>query len=189
MYSHRRKASLLNIYKNHSLFRGEHFIDLNQTKGSNAHQLLLELVESNPKTADLGSDQKLMEKAILTGEIADIRDEFPLDWFQHISKIASDFHASKPFYLYFDFPIIREVLDNWFSDAPPFDQDDEFIHYKLSLAIQQSPIFMQQKNVLSRKDLEKLVAKIAEGYWKKHDYTVFFPAEIRLALVAYYLQF
>lgn len=189
MYSHRKASSLPKMYQNHPLFRGEHFIDLNQTKGSDVHQLLLELVESNPKTSELGLDQKAMEKAIRSGQIEDIRNEFPNDWYQHISDIASSFHASKPFYLYFDFPIIREVLDNWFSDEPPFDKDREFIHYKLSQAIQQSQIFMQQKNLLSRKDLEKLVAKIAENYWKKYDYTVFFPAEVRLSLVAYYLQF
>ncbi len=98
MYSHRsRRSSLLKMYQNHSLFRGEHFMDLSQTRGTNVHELLLELVDNNPKTRDLGSDQKMMDRAIRDGEITDIRDEFPLDWFQHISRIASDFHASKPF--------------------------------------------------------------------------------------------
>lgn len=185
MYSHRRASSLPKMYQNHSLFRGERFIDLNETKGSNAHHLLLELVESSPKTAELGSDLKLMEKAILTGEIADIRDEFPLDWFQHISRIASDFHASKPFYFYFDFPIIREVIENILSDDPPFDKDEDFIQYKLMQEVDRSGILKKVPASM----YEEQVKILAEKFWKKYDYTVFFPAEVRLSLVAYYLQF
>jgi len=36
---------------------------------------------------------------------------------------------------------------------------------------------------------EEQVRILAEKFWKKYDFTVFFPAEVRLAVVAYYLQF
>jgi hypothetical protein len=36
---------------------------------------------------------------------------------------------------------------------------------------------------------EEQVKILAEKFWKKYDYTVFFPAEVRLSLVAYYLDF
>ena len=174
MYSH-RKASLLNLYKNHPLFRGEHFIDLNQTKGSNAHELLLELVESSPK--------KAMEKAIRAGQIEDIRNEFPNDWYQLISEIASDFHASKPFYFYFDFSLIREVKENLISSDPPFDKDEDFIQYKLMQEVERSGILKKVSE-----SLEVDIQNLAEKFWKKYDYTVFFPAEIRLSIVAYLLS-
>jgi hypothetical protein len=182
MYSH-RKASLLNLYKNHPLFRGEHFIDLNQTKGSNAHELLLELVESSPKTSELGLDQKAMEKAIRAGQIEDIRNEFPNDWYQLISEIASDFHASKPFYFYFDFSLIREVKENLISSDPPFDKDEDFIQYKLMQEVERSGILKKVSE-----SLEVDIQNLAEKFWKKYDYTVFFPAEIRLSIVAYLLS-
>jgi len=185
MYSHRRASSLPRWYQNHPLFKGEPFIDLNQTKGSNVHQLLLDLVESNPKTAELGSDLKRMEKAILNGEIEDTREEFPIDWFKHISKIARDFHASKPFFFYFDFPVIREVIENMLSDDPPFDQDRDLIEYKLMLEINKAGILKKFPASM----YEEQVRILAEKFWKKYDYTVFFPAEVRLAVVAYYLQF
>lgn len=182
MYSH-RKASLLNLYKNHPLFRGEHFIDLNQTKGSNAHELLLELVESSPKTSELVLDQKAMEKAIRAGQIEDIRNEFPNDWYQLISEIASDFHASKPFYFYFDFSLIREVKENLISSDPPFDKDEDFIQYKLMQEVERSGILKKVSE-----SLEVDIQNLAEKFWKKYDYTVFFPAEIRLSIVAYLLS-
>ena len=186
MYSHRsRRSSLLKMYQNHSLFRGEHFMDLSQTRGTNVHELLLELVDNNPKTRDLGSDQKMMDRAIRDGEITDIRDEFPLDWFQHISRIASDFHASKPFYFYFDFPIIREVIENMLSDDPPLNSDRELIQYKLMVEVEKSGILKKFPPSM----YEEQVKILAEKFWKKYDYTVFFPAEVRLSLVAYYLDF
>jgi len=186
MYNHRRRrASLPKVYQNHSLFRGEPFIDLNHTKGSNAHYLLLDLVENNPKTRDLGSDQKMMARAIRDGDIEDIQEEFPLDWFKHISKIARDFHASKPFFFYFDFPIIRDVIDNIVNSDPPFDKDKDFIEYTLMVELEKSGILKKFPPSM----YEEQVRILAEKLWKKYDYTVFFPAEIRLAVVAYYLQF
>ena len=195
-YRRSRRASLLMMYKDNLLFRGYRITDLLEEEGSNAHHLLISLVDKNPKTSDLGLDQKAMDQAIREGKIEDIRDEFPLDWFKHISKIASDFHASKNYLSYFTTKIILEVSENLLSDDPPFERDRKFIQNKLAYAVVQTGILRSIPNKSFVLRDQKLfhrfvdhVMEIAEDFWKKHDYTVFFPDNIRLDTTAYYLSF
>jgi hypothetical protein len=183
------------MYKNHPLFRGHHLTDLHEEEGSNAHHLLILLADKNPQTADMGLDQKAMDQAIRAGQIEDIRDEFPVDWYQHISKIASNFHASKNYLSYFTSDIIMEVAKNLLSGGAPFDKDKKFIQYKLVQAVERSGLLdsIPSPRLISRdpKQFQMFVdhvMSIAQNFWKKADYSVFFPDTLRLDVTAYYLS-